>query len=482
MTIAAAAAAVASVGAAIVASVVTVVALTGLAIYGVYTAAKGGYQRWKKVTDDPLSTREEIGSAAGEGVGDIAAEFIPVKLPKPLARVLKKTANRLRKVDALPGGRQLDELGPGSRERGGAGKADDLDGSGSGAGKGADVDEANNWSKVMPEDLDELGPTASKVDDLDELDELGPGAGRTDAAPAPAPKAADDGPLSDLVGKDVAPDELARRTGIAKKDFAEFDRYANDRGLHMAVRPASVAAPGQLARGAIPKDMLIKAKSVGTFDVDYLGATAGTEGLAAVFKPKMPPPRTMSKIRDTNPKLAEEITAGYKTRKAAYESRDADWAEYTSGADGKPPILQIDPDTGVLRGLDPASGKYKDFVSDYDLYDLRMKDGSPLTPEMYALVVADLQHMGLAQHGAHMNMKIDLGAAKFEDPATQAIFERIRGSHQPGPKGEPLVVFGDGAPRADWPLPEAPQIPEGAVPQGKRGPGSAPEEPTRIAD
>jgi hypothetical protein len=88
-----------------------------------------------------------------------------------------------------------------------------------------------------------------------------------------------------------------------------------------------------------------------------------------------------------------------------------------------------------------------------------MKDGSPLTPRVYALVVADLQHMGLAQHGAHMNMKFGVGTAKFEEPAVQAMWEGIRNKHQPGPEGEPVVVFGDGAPRADWPAPPEPSTP-----------------------
>ena len=50
-----------------------------------------------------------------------------------------------------------------------------------------------------------------------------------------------------------------------------------------------------------------------------------------------------------------------------------------------------------------------------------------------------------------MNMKFDVSTAKFEDPATQAMWEGIRDSHQRGPTGKPLVVFGDGPPRADWP-------------------------------
>ena len=194
-------------------------------------------------------------------------------------------------------------------------------------------------------------------------------------------------------------------------------------------------------------------------DFEYLGAHPGSEGLASVFPPTKP--ANMSKIRETDPKLADKIEKAYDTRMEAHKRSEADYAEYLKeGADGQPPVLQIDPDTGVIRGLDPGSGKYKDFASDYDIYNLRMKDGSPLTPEVYAKVVADLQHMGLAQHGAHMNMKIDVGAGKFEDPTTQAIFEGIRKKHQPGPEGEPVVVFGDGAPKADWPAPAAPKVPQ----------------------
>jgi len=274
--------------------------------------------------------------------------------------------------------------------------------------RGAKADERDaDWSTVL-DDTDGAGPGAGTAD---ALDEVGPRAGKADAveaAPAPTPKAAD----ADLVGKDIAPDELARRTGIAQKDFDEFARYADQRGIEMEIRPASAAAPGQLSGGAIGKPLPVKAKSVNKeMDIDYLGAHPGTEGLASVFPPTKPP--NMSKIRETNPDLAKEIDKAYEARMDAHKSSEADYAEYLKkGADGQPPALQIDPDTGVIRGLDPGSGKYKDFVSDYDIYNLRMKDGSPLTPEMYALVVADLQHMGLAQHGAHMNMKIDVGAGR----------------------------------------------------------------------
>jgi len=470
MAIGAAVTAVAGTVAAILAATVTAVVLTAMAVYAVYQAAKGGIRRWNRVTDDPLSTKEEIGSAGGEGVGDIAAEFIPIKLPKPLARLAKKAATRLRKPKALP---DAVTTSPRPKEADWSTVLDDIDEADAGAGRTHALDEAGPRAGKADavDDLDELDSGAGKADAVDDLDELDSGAGKADAveaAPAPAPKAADDGPLSDLVGKDVAPDELARRTGIAQKDFDKFDGYFDQRGVVAEVRPAAVAAPGQLSRGAIAKPLPVKAKSVNKeIDIDYLGAHPGSEGLASVFPPTRPP--NMSKIRETNPKLGREIDAAYKKRKAANETSTQDYAEYINGVDGRPPVLQIDPDTGVIRGLDPGSGKYKDFVSDYDLYNLRMKDGSPLTPEMYALVVADLQHMGLAQHGAHMNMKFDVGTAKFKEPAVQAMWEGIRDGHKRGPKGEPVVVFGDGAPRADWPKPKPQRvIPTDPVSSGRR--------------
>jgi hypothetical protein len=288
-------------------------------------------------------------------------------------------------------------------------------------------------------------------------------------ADPPAAKAPPQSPGPDLVGKNIGPDELAKRMGVNPKDFNEFDAYAAQRGIVIYVRPANVASPGQLSRGAIPKDVLVKAKTVDPMDVDYLGAHPDTSGLASVYKPKLP--KNMDELRKSDPDLADAIQKRFDKRMQAHNAKEQTFGEYLKGDE---PLIQIDPQTGVIRGLDPRLGSptnpvYKDFASDYDLFDLRMKDGSKLSPEVYKLVINDLKHMGLVQHGAHMNWKADVGDAAFNKPGVKEMWEGMRDSHQAGPKGEPLLAFGDGAPKASWPPPPTTKVSNTVGPRERPG-------------
>ncbi|MFV2063420.1 MAG: hypothetical protein ACC726_07880, partial [Chloroflexota bacterium] len=377
MTIAAAAGAVAAAGAAILASAIVAVTLAGLAVYGVYKAAQGGYRRWKAVTDDPLSTREEIGSAGGEGVGDIAAEFIPLKLPKPLARFSQKVAKRLRKVEALPDGRQLDDFGSGPRNADGANKLDDIDEVGSRAGKADELDE-----------VDAVGSRAGKADDVDELTPT-PRAEAPTRADGPGPEttprtgSADDVVVGPKPG-DPLPDELLEsHFGIPASKAQQFRDAAAQGDVKIWARPSTPHATARMAEGAIPKIESVKAKTLDELDLHLGDFDKGDLGKVGYFEPTLPP----SKPTDMSDAMWTKLEARKNSRAAEYRDfkEEMDYLSLDPRTRGAKPAKmtrepgndQIVVENGIVKQVDQNTGAKQVLTGDVDVYQVGKADGSP---------------------------------------------------------------------------------------------------------
>jgi hypothetical protein len=441
MTIAAAVGAVGATVAAILASAVTAVILTGLAIYGVYQAAKGGYRRWKGVTDDPLSTREEIGSAGGEGVGDIAAEFIPLKLPKPLARFSKKVANRLRKVEALPDGRHLDDFGPGPRNADGANKLDDIDEVGSRAGK-----------------ADELDDGARKLDDVDELTPT-PRAEAPTRADGPAPEtpprtgSADDVVVGPKPG-DPLPNELIEsHFGIPADKAQQFRDVATQHNAKIWARPSTPHAPARMAEGAIPKIESVKAKTLNELDLHLKDFDKGDLGKVGYFEPTLPP----SKPPDMSNSTWTELKARKEFRAAEYLEfkKEMDYLSLdpkTRGA--KPDWMTRDPindqivvEDGIVKLLEQKTGTKQVMTGDVDAYQVGKADDSPFSQvgdrDEFDELMDGLVEANLAEHDPHLLWNT-------RSPKEAGIKKRIVDKHEAGehiiefsPQGARLVKASD---------------------------------------
>ncbi len=495
-------------GAAFAASAASALAVP-LAVGGIALAGVSAGKKIYKAHKDKWSTRQDRYNSVASGVAEVAAEFVnpPIgKALKPLAKTKAgaKMAAAVNKVDAFNANLKSKALGKRAdladavarrAERAAVGgtprkaraaakrraEADELrrradDHAARAAALKADQARLDAHADTPKPDA-VTTPKSDAVTTPKTPDDAA-AAVPVKAPDAPAPKPVPDPPSTtapppapgpDLVGQNLGADELAKRMGVKPKDFAEFDNYAAQRGIVIYVRPANVASPGQLSRGAIPKDVLVKAKTVDPMDIDHLGAHPDTAGLASVYKPTLP--KNMAELRKSDPDLADAIQKRFDKRMQAHNAKDQTFGEYLKGEE---PLIQIDPQTGVVRGLDPRLGSptnpvYKDFASDYDLFDLRMKDGSKLSPEVYKLVINDLQHMGLAQHGAHMNWKADVGDAAFNKPGVKKMWEGMRDAHQPGPTGEPLLAFGDGPPKASWPPPPTTKVSNAVGPRERPG-------------
>ena len=285
------------------------------------------------------------------------------------------------------------------------------------------------------------------------------------------------------MGRTLTPEDLSQRYGMPTENVKKIQQVCNDLGVIVDVRPTTPYAEPMLRNGtALPKPEKLKAKTISEIDVMIGLGSEKDLGKVGFFDPKQVEPRRPANFEELEPKLKEEIDKRIKQRKEEF----ADYADDMHKLRDQG-LIRINPDgTVVNTGL--IKGGELPFTGDHDVFDIRAKDGSALSPADYqkakqALIDANAGVM----HGAVTGWEID-SPKTFHTDAGQKSYGKMVGDHSPGGK-EPLIRFGEGDPTATWYEPARPRVdtPGGApdvhagakgadgtaAPDAKAGEGSA---------
>jgi hypothetical protein len=221
----------------------------------------------------------------------------------------------------------------------------------------------------------------------------------------------------------LTPRSIEETYGIPEANQRKFQRFADARDITIDVRPTNPESVPWLERGALPKPMAIKAKTINDLDI-RLGASAEHRGLAGLFEPKLPERGGMPE-------------GEWNALQKRFRQRANEYDELRPKMDAYQEQGKFEVRNGVVYGKD-ANGEFRPITGDHDIFDIRHPAGSRLSPsEENALITEMRQHNMGVQHGPHMYWQPN---GEFE----QNIYDTIVRSHQPG--GEPLVRFAPGQP------------------------------------
>ncbi|PFX02261.1 hypothetical protein CJ469_02707 [Nocardia farcinica] len=234
------------------------------------------------------------------------------------------------------------------------------------------------------------------------------------------------------------PEQIEELYGIPIENQQKLQRYVDRYGLRMFVRPTNPDSVPHLKRGAVPKPMAIKDKTINDLDIE-LGAPPEAKGLVGRFAPGM------LRMPDTAGMTPEHIAALEKR----LQDRTADFDAYeTSMREFERQGTFRTTEQGIVEAA--VDGEFRPITGDHDLFDLRHADGTRLTPAELREHERNLAILRAGvQHGPHV----------YWDPPSayqrERNFEKIIDSHQPDPDpdtdNEPLVVFGAlRPPRVEW--------------------------------
>ena len=235
-----------------------------------------------------------------------------------------------------------------------------------------------------------------------------------------------------------------------------------DLGVIVDIRPTTPHAEVMLREGtALPKPEAVKAKTIN--ETDLLIGLGKKEDLGKVgfFDPAVAEPHRPADFDSLPEGTRSEIDKRIKQRTEEF----ADYNRAMKDLEERG-LIRIEPDGKVINtGLTQGAGELP-FTGDHDIFDIRAKDGSPLSPEKYqaarsALMAADAGVM----HGGVTGWAVD-SPQTFNTESGQKSYKKMVEAHSPGGK-EPLVRLGDGEPKAVWYEPA--KAPEGAPKAGVEG-------------
>jgi hypothetical protein len=267
-------------------------------------------------------------------------------------------------------------------------------------------------------------------------------------------------PSGDDVGKPLSDDDLATRYGMPKENVDAIRGVCEAEGVIVDVRPTTPYAEPLLREGkALPKPEKVKAKTINDVDVMIGLGKESDLGKVGFFDPTKIEPKRPANFDELDPKTQKKIDDRIKQRKEEFAEYKKDMDKLV--AEGK---IRIEPDgTVVNTGLIP--GGEKPFTGDHDIFDIRAKDGTPLSPERYQEVVGKLKEAKVTteageasagvMHGAVTGWELD-APETFHTPAGQKAYDKMISAHSAG-GDEPLVRFGAGDPHATWYEPVGPK-------------------------
>ncbi|UOZ06976.1 hypothetical protein [Amycolatopsis sp. WQ 127309] len=216
---------------------------------------------------------------------------------------------------------------------------------------------------------------------------------------------------------------LESQYGISLRDQRRFQKMTDRFGVVIDVRPTNPASVAWRARGAVPKPLEIKAKTLNALDV-HLGMRREQIGLVGYFRPHQPD------LTAVPEELREPVLKRYHARSA----------EYTQLA-GDMDRLRREGRFQVVDGLvqERRADGFRNITGDNDLYDIRLpEDGA-------SLYQADYDRMVYLLVGRELG--VEHGAMKYWEPQTE--FQRkIRDDIDEQHRTVPLVRFAPALPAA----------------------------------
>ncbi len=280
----------------------------------------------------------------------------------------------------------------------------------------------------------------------------------SDTAPRGKPSAED-------VGRTLTEADLAQRYGMPEANVRRIEAVCAEQGIIVDIRPTTPHAEPMLREGtALPKPEKVKAKTINETDVLIGLGKPDDLGKVGFFDPAVVEPHRPPDFESLPKSMQDKIDQRIEQRLEEFGDYQKDMQKLVDAGD-----IRIEPDGTVINtGLVP--GGELPFTGDHDIFDIRARDGSPLTPEQYqaakaALLAADAGVM----HGGVTGWSVD-APETFNTPAGQKSYGNMMEAHSPGGK-DPLVRLGDGEPKAVWYEPAAPL----AEVAGADVAGSAPE-------
>ncbi|MDJ0703751.1 MAG: hypothetical protein QNJ46_10765, partial [Leptolyngbyaceae cyanobacterium MO_188.B28] len=209
---------------------------------------------------------------------------------------------------------------------------------------------------------------------------------------------------------------FAEEVGMLPEGVKAARRIAEEHNCIIRIRPSNPETPRLLKDGHSPKLVDLKMNTVNEYDV-LLGIKEEYQGQVAFPHPKnLIDPRTspeLRKLEQDNPKLYKELEKRYERRTKQHsryeeiveELKDEGTIRVSDDGiviDNRQSLTQSDGQQGPNLGYD------KGFTGDYDLFDLREVDGSPI-PEgdrRDAIIQALKDNPNFrAQHGDIMDPK-----------------------------------------------------------------------------
>jgi hypothetical protein len=207
----------------------------------------------------------------------------------------------------------------------------------------------------------------------------------------------------------VAPGQripLVHQTGYTAEHITRLTTFAERNGVIPGARTANQYSAAQLRRGALPKPLDIKPKTINELDL-YLGAQADHLGTVGFFQPRMP---NTSGMGDD---LADAVTSRFNAR----------LAEQTKYLDE----INANPNLRIERGRVVEASTGRPYAGDMDLVYLRdAKTGEVITGARYEQLRNQMVEEGLIEHGAEFNIHYDLtegltpGTAEYADALRRA--------------------------------------------------------------
>lgn len=259
-------------------------------------------------------------------------------------------------------------------------------------------------------------------------------------------------------------------SGMPAENLKAAQEIAKKNGVEIYVRPTNPASKKLLEQGALPKPEKIKAKTINKEDLK-LGRREEDLGKVGYFDPGPEPPPQGKMGKEEY----EAVVDRYKQRKQEFVDNQKDFTklehEHTVTKDGVEMTERVTVDEhGVVtnhtttKGADgKAVTEKKCYTGDHDIYDIRGKNGEPLTGAAYDKVFKELQDSKFqAQHPGHRQWDYTKADKYPPPPAKDAggkyqpqqskfkkakgIDEKIKDSHQSDPSsgkaGESLIKVG----------------------------------------
>lgn len=206
---------------------------------------------------------------------------------------------------------------------------------------------------------------------------------------------------------DVIPPQILHQAGYTPEHLAKLAKFSKQRNVVVAARTTNPYSLSHLRGGtAIPKPLHVKSKSISDLDV-LLGANPQHRGTVGMFKPELPDAERMSRM---SKELADQVKDRFATRMKDFNKNiDMPIGREAAEAAGS----KVYREGG--RVFDTSTGKA--FAGDMDMVYLKdANTGELIRGDRLRDLAAEMQDLGLAEHGVELEAVTDILRAKGLNP------------------------------------------------------------------